>query len=155
MKIINEMKKGMTLIEILLVIAILGILFTSLVVGINPAKQLKKARDTERETDLFQILSVVYQYTSEHSGELPDTDGDPDTSNFPTSSTCVGTGGGCFDLGAAGETGDTITPEYLVEIPKDPKIGSDADTGYTIYVDANNHLIASASGETRDIGLIK
>ena len=147
--------KGFTLMELILVMAILGILFTTLVVGLNPARQLAKARDTQRETDLFELLSVVYQYSSEHSGELPDTDGDPATSNFPTSSTCIGTGVGCFNLGAAGETGETVVPEYLAKMPKDPKTGTGADTGYTIYVDENNHLIASASGETRELGIIK
>ena len=148
-------EKGFTLMELLLVMAILAVLFTSLVIGLNPARQLAKARDTQRETDLFQLLSVVYQYASEHSGELPDTDGDPATSNFPTSSTCIGSGVGCFDLAGAGESGETIVPEYLAEMPQDPKIGSESDTGYTIYVDENGHLIASASGETRTIGIIK
>ena len=148
-------KSGFTLLELLIVIAIMGVMSTVLVALINPPRQLAKARDVTRETDLLAILGAVYQYTSEHSGELPDTDGDPATSNFPASLTCVGTGGGCFNLGSAGDTGDEMVPVYLPEIPEDPKTGNASDTGYEIMVDANNRLTASASGETKEIFFTK
>ena len=137
--------------ELLLVMGIMGILATVVVATVNPSRQFAKARDTQRETDLYSILSAVYQYASEHSGDLPDTDGNSATNNFPTTLTCVGTGGGCFNLSGAGETGDTIVPVYMIEMRKDPKTGTDANTGYQIMVDANGHLIASASGETKTI----
>ncbi|OGM20202.1 hypothetical protein A2955_04270 [Candidatus Woesebacteria bacterium RIFCSPLOWO2_01_FULL_37_19] len=151
----RNIEKGFTLFELLLVMAILGILSTVLVVVINPGRQLAKARDVQRETDLIAILGAVYQYTSEHSGELPDTDGDPLTSNFPTSLTCIGTDLSCFDLSSAGETGETIIPEYMGEMPTDPKGGDSDDTGYLIMVDANDRLAASASGETRTVTVTK
>lgn len=151
---------GLTLIELLTVIAILGILATSLVVVLKPGTQFAKARDMERETDLIVIVSAIYQYSSEHSGELPDTDGDPATSDFPTSLTCIGTDLGCFDLTGAGETGETIVPEYLAEIPKDPKPqnageGNNGNTGYEIMVDTNGRLVASASGERKTISVTR
>lgn len=150
-------KRGFTLVELLVVVGIIGMLATVITVAINPARQFAKARDSERETDLIAILSAVLQYSSEHSGELPDTDGNPLTSNFPTSLTCIGTGSGCFDLAGAGEDGETMVPVYLVELPKDPKRvltgqeGTDENIGYLIMVDENGHLIASASGETKTI----
>ena len=141
---------GFTLIELLIVVAILGILSTVLIVSVNPGRQLGKARDSQRQTDLVAILSAILQYSSEHSGDLPDTDGDPDTSNFPTSSTCIGTDAGCFNLAGAGETGDTIVPVYMAEMPMDPLTGTAEDTGYFIYVDVNGRLHASATGEIDD-----
>lgn len=145
------LKHGFTLIELLLVISILGILTSIVVVSVNPARQFAKARDTRRESDLHAILSAVYQYSSEHSGELPDTDGDPEASNFPTSLTCIGTEASCFDLASAGDTGETIVPVYTASIPFDPKDGNAGNTGYLIQVDANGRLTASASGETKTI----
>ena len=141
--------KGFTLLEILIVIAIIAIMSTVLVITLNPQRQLAKARDTERETDLNAMLLSIYQYQAEHSGTLPDTDGDPLTNNFPTTLTCIGTDAGCFNLGSAGETGETVVPVYMAVIPQDPATGSGGNTGYYVYVDENDRLVASASGETK------
>jgi prepilin-type N-terminal cleavage/methylation domain-containing protein len=147
---------GFTLLELLIVMAIIGIMATILMVLVNPARQLAKARDSERRSDIYAIVSAIDRYATEHSGALPDTDGDEETSNFPTNPTCIGTGGGCFNLAGAGETGETIVPEYMYEIPTDPKTGDQSDTGYQIYVDGNNYIHASASAETEtDISVVR
>ncbi len=147
---IKKLFNGFTLIELLVTISVLGILASVMIVAVNPAHQFAKARDAERETDLVGILSAVMQYSSEHSGALPDTDGNPDTSNFPTTATCIGTDVGCFDLANAGDVGEEIVPVYLYEFPMDPKTGTAGNTGYTIYVDENGHLIASATPEASE-----
>lgn len=143
----KRLKSAFTLIELLIVIAIISILSTSLIVAINPQRQMGKARDTQRNTDLTGIMSAVMQYASEHSGDLPDTDGDPALSNFPTSETCIGTDPGCFNLAGAGEVGETIVPVYLVELPMDPSIDEEGNVGYNIWIDENGHLHATAVGE--------
>ncbi|OGM21226.1 hypothetical protein A2714_05465 [Candidatus Woesebacteria bacterium RIFCSPHIGHO2_01_FULL_38_9] len=148
---LTKVKSGFTLIEILVAVAIVGILSTIMIVSVNPGRQLAKARDTERQTHLVGILSAILQYSQEHSGDLPDTDGDPATSNFPTTATCIGTDVSCFDLAGAGETGETIVPVFMVAMPEDPKYADptdpQSDTGYTIYVDVNGRLHTSAVGE--------
>jgi prepilin-type N-terminal cleavage/methylation domain-containing protein len=151
----SKIVSGFTFLEMLIVVAIIGILATVMMVIVNPAHQLAKARDTQRESDIYSIVATIQQYAAEHSGTLPDTDGDPDTSDFPTSLTCIGNGGGCFDLASAGDGEDSIVPTYLASLPKDPKTGTDANNGYFIMVDEYNHLTASASGETKTISLTK
>jgi prepilin-type N-terminal cleavage/methylation domain-containing protein len=144
---------GFTLLELLIVITIISILAVSVFAAVNPGRQLAKARDAQRQTDLVAILSTIYQYASEHSGDLPDTDGVPATNNFPTTLTCIGNASPCFNLGGAGKTGETIVPVYLFELPKDPRrvstgvVGTDANTGYSVYVDTNGHVHVSAVGE--------
>lgn len=147
--------KGFTMIELLLVMAIIGILATTMVLVLKPSTMLARARDSQRDTDINSIMMLVRQYASDHSGTLPDTDGDPLTSNFPSSLTCIGTSPSCFNLAAAGDADESLVPDYAASLPKDPKTGTDGDIGYTIMVDANNHITASASGETRTISATK
>lgn len=146
---------GFTLIELLIVIAVIGILVTTMVIAINPSKQLAKARDGQRESDVYSIFSYVQQYKSEHNGTLPDTDGDPDTSDFPTTLTCIGTSGGCFNLAAAGDDDESLVPDYAAALPVDPKTGDTGNTGYLIMVDAYGHITASATGETKEISITR
>lgn len=141
--------RAFTIIELLIVIALIGVMASLMIFAINPGTQLAKARDVERETHLYGILSAIYQYQAEHSGTLPDTDGDPDTSNFPTTATCVGNSGGCFNLANAGDVGEKIVPVYMAALPQDPKTGNSGNIGYTLFVDANKRLVASASGEIK------
>jgi len=150
---IGNSRQAFTLLELMIVMAIIGILATVLMVAVNPARQLAKARDTQRQTDVVAVLSSIYQYASEHSGEIPDTDGNPATSNFPTSLTCIGSTSPCFNLAGAGSNGDTIVPVYMAQLPMDPKTGTTANTGYKIMIDTYGHLTASGSGETTTISV--
>ena len=144
---------GFTLIELLVVIGIIGILAAIVLVAVNPGRQFAQARDSQRRADLLGITNAIYQFAAEHNGNLPDTDVDPNVNSFPSTVTCIGTTGGCFDLGASGEieaaTGqqELVVPTYIAAIPKDPSTGSDANTQYFVYRDTNGRLIATASGE--------
>lgn len=65
----NKEKKqdrtGFTLLELLIVIAILAILMTLVVLTLNPSETLKKARDTQRVTDLSTLNTAIGLYVSE------------------------------------------------------------------------------------------
>lgn len=150
-KLLN--RSGFTLIELLVVIGIIGILIGIVVVAVNPGRQFAQARDANRKAHLNAIVNAVYQFAADHNGNLPDTDVDPAVNSFPSASTCIGSGGGCFDLAAAGEieaaTGqqELIVPTYMNAIPVDPSNGTAANTRYFIYRDTNGRLVASATGE--------
>lgn len=145
--------RGFTLIELLVVIGIIGILAAIVLIAVNPGRQFAQARDSQRRADLLGITNSIYQYAAEHNGNLPDTDVDPLVNSFPTTSTCIGTGAGCFNLGASGEIEapvgqqELVVPTYIAGVPKDPSTGSDANTMYFVYRDANGRLVASATGE--------
>ena len=53
------MKKGFTLLELLIVIGILAILSAVTILVINPAELLRKSRDTQRISDLGSINSAL------------------------------------------------------------------------------------------------
>lgn len=143
---------GFTLIELLVVIGIIGILAAIVLVAVNPGRQFAQARDAQRRADLLGITNSIYQFAAEHNGNLPDTDSDPNVNSFPSTATCIGSGGSCFNLGAAGvaestPVGTPVVPTYIAAIPKDPSLGSDANTAYTVYRDSNGRLVATATGE--------
>lgn len=62
--------RGFTLIEILLVIAIIGVLTVIIVVAINPSKRLAQARDAKRISDINQIANALEAYHTTH-GQFP------------------------------------------------------------------------------------
>lgn len=148
-----HLRSGFTLIELLVVIGIIGILAAIVLVAVNPGRQFAQARDAQRKADLLGITNAIYQYAAEHNGSLPDTDVDPQVNSFPSTPTCIGTGGGCFDLGSSGEIEaavgqqELVVPTYIAAIPMDPSTGSAANTRYYVYRDVNGRLVATASGE--------
>lgn len=60
-----KLKKGFTLLELLIVIAILAILMSIIVVTLNPAELLKKSRDTKRIADLSSLRTAVNLYLTD------------------------------------------------------------------------------------------
>jgi len=128
-------KKGFTLIEVLLVIAILAILSGLVIVAINPFKQLADTRNAERRLDASTILNAVYQYTIDNSGTLPATITTTPTAICATAGTCTG----LIDL-----TVLTTNEKYITSLPKDPSSGTVNSTGYNISKSTNGRITITA-----------
>ncbi len=63
-------QSGFTLIEVIVVIALLTILATIVLVAINPTENSKDARNVKRKNDVLQILNAVNQFYVKE-GNLP------------------------------------------------------------------------------------
>lgn len=57
-------RKSFTLIELLIVIAILGILAAAVLVAINPLKRMGQTRDAQRKNDLGQLKNALEAYNA-------------------------------------------------------------------------------------------
>jgi prepilin-type N-terminal cleavage/methylation domain-containing protein len=69
--ILVKKNKGFTLLEILLVIAIISILAVIVILALNPSKQLADTRNSQRRSDIKTLANAVYQYSIDHNGEFP------------------------------------------------------------------------------------
>ncbi len=65
---LSSPQKGFTLIEILVVIAILGVLATAVILILNPAHLLAQARDATRVSDLASLNSAVNLWQTHNIG---------------------------------------------------------------------------------------
>src|SRR3990170_5114263 len=63
-------KRGFTLLELLIVIAILAILASVTFVALNPAELLKKSRDSQRLADLASMRTAINYYIANTSSPV-------------------------------------------------------------------------------------
>lgn len=131
---------GFTLIEVLLVIAILAILAAIVIVAVNPAKQFGDSQNAQRWSDVRAILNAVHQYSIDNYGSYPN--------DIPVGIDCL-TGG--FNVCQAEMSCDGVTiddlivdEKYLTNIPSDPTTATDQITGYLIMQNGNGRVSVCA-----------
>ncbi|MDP4008579.1 MAG: prepilin-type N-terminal cleavage/methylation domain-containing protein [Candidatus Peregrinibacteria bacterium] len=143
MKTKTKIDRAFTLIELIIVIAIIAILAGAIFVAIDPARRLNESRNATRANDVGTVLDAVIKYQADNDGTHYSTVAALTAGNYHTIGTCA-TGGdtgctaqttqaACADLSAIGSN-------YLGAVPKDPKTGTDALTDYYIMKDANGAI---------------
>ncbi len=58
----NPRSGGFTLLELIIVVALIGLILTALIIAINPNQQFAKARDAKRKSDLAQLKKTFEDY---------------------------------------------------------------------------------------------
>ncbi len=143
------MKRGFTLIEILIVVAIIAILASVVLVGFGPAQ--RQGRDTRRIADLRQVQNALELYYAK-CGYYPGT--------AQATSPC----GGFSQISSWASLITSLTGSNIgvSQIPNDPSSGKNylygtniAGSSYTlgaVLEDANNPALqSSATGNVNNI----
>ena len=136
---------GFTLVEVLLVIAIIAILASIVIIAINPAKQLAQARNTQRWSNVNTILNAIHQYAIDNKGAMPvgvATTTKEICANGAITSTC--SGASLADLRVL-----TDNEIYFTAIPGDPTCPTGCNAsglGYTVKKSANGRIVVAAPG---------
>ncbi|MES2023090.1 MAG: prepilin-type N-terminal cleavage/methylation domain-containing protein [Patescibacteria group bacterium] len=137
----KKLSKGFTLLELLLVIAGIGILATIVFVVLDPATTITKTNNAKRLSDVQGILSAMELYSFDHDGNRAGTSWDTVTYDYEP--ICYGTTNdmpitctsGSIDL-----TAHLLTDaKYLSAVPFDPSLISTppsvgGDSGYEAKV---------------------
>jgi len=145
----KKINKGFTLIEVLVVIGIIAILAAVVLVAVNPGRQFKLARDTQRTANVNALLNAIQENISEHKGSFVCGG---TVRILPTSPTVVKYATGYPTY--AGDIASCLVTDYLSALPFDPGIvgahymtNTDYDTGYEIWQEPSGRITASSTGE--------
>ncbi len=68
-----KQKKGFTLIELIIVVAIIALLAAATFVAVNPAKRIGDSQNAQRWADVTAIADAWSTYVADNSGSLPTT----------------------------------------------------------------------------------
>ena len=134
-------QKAFTLVELIIVIAIIAILAAAIFVAIDPARRLHEARNARRWTDVKTIVEAIKTYQLDNDGDhyLKIANVADDIYYMIgkevifCEQTCTAIGdaiAGCIDLRDMGDN-------YMSRVPVDPKIGEDDRTWYYFMKGSN------------------
>ncbi len=131
--------------ELLITIGIIGILASIVVVAVNPAEQLLKARDAKRNSTARELNDALSQYFIEE-GELPGGSeikvGEVDAAR-PICKEGI-SHATCINI-------DALTPDYIVSIPQDDREPCTNHSGFKIYKDEDGRPYV-VSSRIQEIG---
>ncbi len=123
--------KGFTLIEVLVVVAIIGILTAILIANYNDAR--KNSRDKIRKSDLKSLQLALELYKAQN-GRYPAAGCGANVSLWVGPGPLSSWGYSCEEY----ITG--LVPNYIPALPRDPNQENEQDKGYKYRTDANGTM---------------
>lgn len=163
MNTLAHSQKGFTIVELLIVVAVVGVLVGIIFAALDPTMRFQQARAAVRQKSVNDILSALIEYRSDHEGHYPGA-------NIPNSGEVymlvdgMQKTTGCDDHNSACLTDvtqdthcmnihDLIDQEYLSSMPVSPtgKVvwdsggnAGDNGSGYTVSVDTEGKVTVRA-----------
>lgn len=123
-------QRGITLIEIIIVVALIAILASVVIVAVNPKRNFDAALNIQRHSDLEKILGGLNQYAIEHNGAFPPGVTTTLRMAGTAASGCNVTCGSSTTASACNDF--SLVPTYLEKLPSDPRTGTSTKTYYAV-----------------------
>lgn len=151
---------GFTLIELIIVVAIIGLLAAAAFVAVNPGKRVGDASDAKRWSDITAIADAISHYSVDHNGDLPSGVSGANVGDVYMINIAGGSGSStetCDSLTSGSTDGKLniatgITPTYIPTMPLDPEITktiAEADgVGYYLVKDSEGRIKIGACNES-------
>lgn len=130
------MRRGFTLIEILLTVGVVSVLSSIVITAVNPTKQLGDARDAERRHNVKQLQNAQFQYLIDR-GEFAGDKAIPSAQvNAMQICRVSKSDASCINV-------DPLIPTYIACIPYDGHETNTNFTGYRLYLDGGRATVES------------
>lgn len=143
----KKQTSGFTLLELMVVVAILATLALIVFVSLDPATQFAEARNDRRWSDVNNITSGMYRYIITNDGfpeGLDEKERQLGTASFGCNEVCTSAQESCLDLS------EELEP-YVTTIPKDPQGGLNDTTFYSIVKNSDNVITVKACKAENDV----
>jgi type IV pilus assembly protein PilA len=138
------MRRGFTMIELLIVLGILGILAVIVLVAINPNKQLCDARRAKRQSDERQVMNGLQQYLLKNLTPVANDEivaGEENAKPICKYQFVPDVDNPCVSL-------DALVPTYVADMPQDSEETNTNYTGYKIYKDLFGRQIVNSDRDS-------
>ncbi len=132
---IRRNEKGFTLVELLIVVAIIGILAGVVLIAINPGETLRKSRDATRLSDLDSVARALNLALAEETVTLVATSGG--SSSLSGATPTAVNGNGWVDADPVGTSAGL--GQYLSALPLAPNHSAATPEAYIFYSDGVNY----------------
>ncbi|MCK5510130.1 type II secretion system protein [Candidatus Parcubacteria bacterium] len=138
---VKEKNNGFTLLELLIVIAVLAVLAGVLFVALDPASRLQDSRNAKRWTDVNAVLSAIKLDQVDNGGSyLASIAAMSDDTYYRIGEATTGCDDICLNPSRSPQAAcidllNLIDEGYLADVPIDPNASgkSSNETGYYIY----------------------
>ncbi|MBI2416166.1 MAG: type II secretion system protein [Candidatus Kerfeldbacteria bacterium] len=146
----RTMSAGFTLVELLIVIAVISILAAVAFVAIDPATRINEAQDSERWSAANALMDAFLQSTVDNDGTYPAgiaANGTVHMISSTTDASCTPT---CpsATVTSCTDFDDLVGQGYIASLPQDPDgVGTfDGGNGYTLSVASTGIVTVTACG---------
>lgn len=140
---------GLTAYETIFAGITLILLFTAVFLFVSNIESFSDTRDVKRMLDITTVSNAISEYRLNNLGILPEGFDDK-LRVFGTGEICTTT---CYGITTEPECidiSDELVPKYITEIPFDPVIGNELNSGYAVKEFGSGRVLVVACNPESD-----